>query len=159
MSDGRPERTPKRGRGRGLGRHTVEVSRPDKGNVDAEVAVVGGAVETQVDAKGDRGPGRVLLAAVEADLGGSVSTCDASRRECGRDDCGRLLALFAGFVFSFSKSLSDCCLDARPLMLAIVLWFFLGRVGSSGRQPREGRGEDRCRGVARSHSRGTKLRP
>jgi hypothetical protein len=30
------------------------------------------------------------------------------------------LALFAGFVLSFSKILSDCCLLARPLMMAIV---------------------------------------
>lgn len=26
--------------------------------------------------------------------------------------------LFAGFVFSFSKIFSDCCLDASPLILA-----------------------------------------
>lgn len=48
--------------------HTVEVSRPHKGNVNAEVAVVGRAIEAEVDAKGDRGPCWVLLAAVEADL-------------------------------------------------------------------------------------------
>lgn len=52
---------------------TVEVGRPDKGNVDAEVAMVGGAVETQVDAEGDRCPGGILLAAVEADLAGTES--------------------------------------------------------------------------------------
>jgi len=93
------------------GRRTVEVGRPDKGNVDAEVAVVGGAIEAQIDAQGDGRPGRVLLAAVEADLG-AVSMCRQSRRA----DTGRL-ALFAGFDLSFSKILSDCCLDARPLIL------------------------------------------
>ena len=36
--------------------------------MDAEVAVVGGAVEAEVDAKRDRCPCWVLLAAVEADL-------------------------------------------------------------------------------------------
>lgn len=47
---------------------TVEVGRADKRDVDAEVAVVGRAVEAEVDAKGDRGPCRVLLVAVEAHL-------------------------------------------------------------------------------------------
>lgn len=36
--------------------------------MDTKVSVVGGAVKAEVDAKGDRGPCRVLLAAVEADL-------------------------------------------------------------------------------------------
>lgn len=48
--------------------HTIEVRRPHKGNVNTEVTVVGGAVEAQVDAKGNGRPGRVLLSAVEADL-------------------------------------------------------------------------------------------
>ncbi len=38
----------------------------------AQVAMVGGAVEAQVDAKGDGRPGGVLGAAVEADLGVSL---------------------------------------------------------------------------------------
>lgn len=50
------------------GSRTVEVGRAHKGNVDAEVAVVGRAVEAQVDAERDRRPCRVLLAAVEANL-------------------------------------------------------------------------------------------
>ena len=37
----------------------------------AEVAVVGRAVEAQINAKGDRGPGGVVLAAVEAGLYGN----------------------------------------------------------------------------------------
>lgn len=36
--------------------------------MDAEVAMVGRAVETEVDAEGDRSPGGILLAAVKADL-------------------------------------------------------------------------------------------
>jgi hypothetical protein len=46
----------------------VEVRRADKGDVDTKVAVVRRAVETQIDAKGDRSPGGVVLAAVEAGL-------------------------------------------------------------------------------------------
>jgi hypothetical protein len=67
-----------------------------------------------------------------------------------------LLALLAGFVFSFSKSLSDCCLDARPLILAdammlrvagkqIVPWWWWSSLSSSPSQPRGGRGEGRGR--------------
>ncbi len=47
---------------------TVEVGRADKGDVDSEVSVVRRAVETQVYTKRDRGPRRVLLAAVKAYL-------------------------------------------------------------------------------------------
>ena len=39
----------------------------------AQIPVVGGAVETEVNAKGDRRPGRVLCAAIEADLVGIVA--------------------------------------------------------------------------------------
>jgi hypothetical protein len=38
--------------------------------VYAQITVVGGAVETEIDSEGDRRPCRVLLAAVEADLPG-----------------------------------------------------------------------------------------
>jgi len=48
--------------------HTIEISRPNKGNVDTEVAMVGRAVKAQVDGERDGGPCWVLLAAVEADL-------------------------------------------------------------------------------------------
>lgn len=48
--------------------HTVEVSRPNKGDVDTEVAMVGRAIEAEVDAKRNGGPCWVLLTAVEADL-------------------------------------------------------------------------------------------
>lgn len=50
------------------GQHTVEVRRTNKRNVNTQVAMVGRAVETQVDAEGHRCPGRVLSTAVEADL-------------------------------------------------------------------------------------------
>ena len=39
--------------------------------------------------------------------------------------------MFACFFFSVSKILSDCCLDARPLILAAALVRSTGRVGSS----------------------------
>ena len=52
---------------------TIEVGRAHKRDVHAQIPVVGGAVETEVDAKGDRGPSRVLRAAVEADLVGFLA--------------------------------------------------------------------------------------
>lgn len=52
---------------------TIEVGRAHKRDVHAQIPVVGGAVETEVDAKGDRGPRRVLRAAVEADLVGFLA--------------------------------------------------------------------------------------
>ena len=58
---------------------TIEVRGANKGDVDAEVAVVRGAVEAEVDTKGNGGPGRVLLAAVEADL--SKQDKDKSAKE------------------------------------------------------------------------------
>lgn len=57
-------------RGVGGAALTIEVRRADKRDVDAEVAVVRRAVEAEVDAKGNRGPRRVLLVAVEARLAG-----------------------------------------------------------------------------------------
>ena len=47
---------------------TVEVGALDEGNVHTQVAVVGRAVQAEVDGEGNRGPCRVLCAAVEADL-------------------------------------------------------------------------------------------
>ena len=49
-------------------RLTIKVSAPHETDVYTEVAVVGGAVETQVDAERDGRPGGVLGTAVEADL-------------------------------------------------------------------------------------------
>lgn len=85
--------------------------------MDAEVAVVGGAVEAEVDAKGDRSPCWVLLAAVEADLlqGRAVSFLDL-----WEPLIAWAYTLLAGFALSFSKSLSDCCFVARPLILSGV---------------------------------------
>jgi hypothetical protein len=89
--------------------------------------MVGGAVEAQVDAQGNRGPGRVLLAAVEANL---ASVCQylfycrarsQPHEACGKKGGGGSLTLFADLDFNFSKILSDCCLDARPLILAAFL--------------------------------------
>lgn len=53
----------------GLTRRTVEIGRPDKGDVDAQITMVGGAVKTQIDAEWYGRPCWVLLAAIEADLG------------------------------------------------------------------------------------------
>ena len=50
------------------GRRTVEIGRSHKGNVDTKVAMVGGTIEAKVDAEGNRCPGGILCAAVEADL-------------------------------------------------------------------------------------------
>ena len=47
---------------------TVEVGALDKRNVYTQVTVVGRAVQTKVDGERNRGPCRVLCAAVEADL-------------------------------------------------------------------------------------------
>lgn len=47
---------------------TVQVGGADKGDVDAEVTMIRGAIEAKVDTEGHRGPCWVLLAAVEADL-------------------------------------------------------------------------------------------
>lgn len=45
---------------------TIQIRTPHKANVHAEIAVVGGAVEAQVDAEGHAGPRGVFGAAVEA---------------------------------------------------------------------------------------------
>lgn len=76
--------------------------------------MVGGAVQTQVDAKGDGRPRRILLAAVETDLQRS------QRQHIYRDSiciCDVSLTLFAGFDLSLSKILIDCCFDARAAIL------------------------------------------
>lgn len=48
--------------------HTVEVGRSHKGDMDTQVAMVGGTVEAQVDTERYRCPRRVLLTTVEANL-------------------------------------------------------------------------------------------
>jgi hypothetical protein len=48
--------------------HTVEVGRAHKGDVDTQIAVIRRAIETQVDAKWYRCPGRIVLPAVKAYL-------------------------------------------------------------------------------------------
>jgi hypothetical protein len=47
---------------------TVEVGALDERDVHTKVAVVRRAIQTKIDGKGNRGPCRVLCAAVEADL-------------------------------------------------------------------------------------------
>lgn len=103
--------------------------------------MVGRAVEAQVDAERDRCPCRVLLAAVEANLRGASGVSSrlggSSRRavEGGRE----ALTLLAGFVLSFSKILSDCCLVARLLMVTVIL----GDVVCWYRRRRTARGRER----------------
>lgn len=94
--------------------HTIQVCRSHKGDVNTEVTVIGGAVQTQVDAERHRRPCGILLSAVKAYLGRQwhalVLVSQVPSRPCSR-------TLLAGFVFSFSKILSDCCFDARALIL------------------------------------------
>ena len=47
---------------------TIKISRADKGDVDAKVAMIRGAVETEVDGKRYGRPGWIFAAAVEANL-------------------------------------------------------------------------------------------
>lgn len=100
----------------GVNSLTVEVRRANEGDVDAEVAVVGRAVQAEVDAKGDRGPGRVLLVAVKAYLHAfrqwKSPSGHAENRTVGD-------TLFAGFAFNFSNILMDSCFGAREVMVAI----------------------------------------
>jgi hypothetical protein len=56
---------------------TVQVGRAHERDVHAEVPVVRGAVEAQIDAKGHRRPGGILLAAVEAYLEGGRESASA----------------------------------------------------------------------------------
>ena len=84
--------------------------------MDTKVSVVGGAVEAEVDTKGNRRPRRVLLSAVKADL----SPKTWSEFPCPHVRRATLVmrTLFACLVFSFSKIFSDCCFVARALILA-----------------------------------------
>lgn len=63
-------------------RLTVEVGALDERDVHTQVAVVRRAVQTDVNGKGNRRPGRVLCAAVEADLIGllPLQLCEESLR-------------------------------------------------------------------------------
>lgn len=47
---------------------TIEVCGSDEGYVDTKIAVVRGAVETEVNAERDGGPRRIFGAAIEAHL-------------------------------------------------------------------------------------------
>lgn len=88
--------------------------------------MVRGAVEAEVDTKGHRGPRRVLCTAVEASLAiPEPSAIDILRHGAHHISWGTASGsrptLFAGLVFSFSKIFSDCCLEARPLILSLRL--------------------------------------
>lgn len=63
-----------------------------------------------------------------------------------------VLALFACFVFSFSKILSDSCLDASPLILTALFRSSVGKKEITRRT-------DRCRSEGKRTSSGrVKLR-
>jgi hypothetical protein len=47
-----------------------------------------------------------------------ISTLPKAEQKRDPGQVGRMRTLFAGFNFSFSKILSDCCLLASPLILA-----------------------------------------
>ena len=86
---------------------TVEVGRPDKGDVHSEVPVVRGAVEAQVDAEWYGRPCWILLTAVEAYLPHSVILQMAETA---------LLTRFADLVLSFSKIFCDCAFVALMVL-------------------------------------------
>ena len=78
--------------------------------MDTKVAVVGRAIKAKIDAKRNRSPCWVVLSTVEADLENTLldDTHMAVKEERP--------TLFAGLVFSFSKILRLCCLDAKAMM-------------------------------------------
>lgn len=76
----------------------------------AEVAVVGGTVQTEVDAERDRRPSRVLGAAIKAYLKSSESVGRSEAHGGDQEKGGR--TLFAGLAFNFSKIFWDCALVA-----------------------------------------------
>lgn len=51
---------------------TVEIGGSDEGDVDTEVSVMSRAVQAEIDTKGNRRPGGIFGAAVEADLMASI---------------------------------------------------------------------------------------
>lgn len=55
-----------------VGLRTVEVGGADEGDVDTEVSVMGRAVQAEINAKGNRRPGGIFGAAIEADLMASI---------------------------------------------------------------------------------------
>lgn len=103
---------------------TVEVCGPHKGDVYTKVAVVRGTVQTQVDAERNRRPSRILLSAVKAYLGRQWRALSLEIQSLPSRSVFH--TLFAGFNFNFSNIFSDCCLVARPLILAGCLAGGLG---------------------------------
>jgi hypothetical protein len=96
---------------RKVGLRTVEVGGADEGDVNTEVSVMSRAIQTEIDAKGNRRPGGVFGAAVEADLEG-INT--VAHLECFDD---RQRTLLACFCFNFSKIFCDWVLVASAAML------------------------------------------
>ena len=90
------------------GKRTVKIGGSHKRYVNTQVSVIGRTIQTEVDAKGNRRPGWILGATIEADLVLHVplaSVCPRSVCRKGEDVAGH--TLLAGFVLNFSKSLVD----------------------------------------------------
>lgn len=84
--------------------HTIEICGSDKGDVDTEIAVIRGAIKTEIDTERNGRPCRVLGAAVEAYLHAIILLAyNAQIRDRGTRGGGGVRTLFAGFNFSFSK--------------------------------------------------------
>jgi hypothetical protein len=105
--------------------------------VNTKVPVVRGAVKTQVDAKGDRGPRWVVLATIEANLHTTKIVSGERRPGEGRPKDRALRTLFAGFDFNFSNILIDSCFDARAAIVAIP-------GGANDKGEIESNGENSC---------------
>jgi hypothetical protein len=84
-----------------VGLRTVEVGGADEGDVNTEISVVSGAVQAEIDSKGNRRPGGVFGAAIEADLDGINIVAHVESRN------DRPPTLLACFCFSFSKIFCD----------------------------------------------------
>ena len=98
--------------------HTVEVCRADKGDVNAQVPVVGRTVKTQVNTQRHRRPGGILGAAIEADLSQNSQQvlCCLSRAEPAVVhvwDRGATAHLVCGLGLEFLKNLLRLRLGGR----------------------------------------------
>lgn len=99
--------------------------------MDTEVPVVGGTIETEVDAKGNRRPGGVFGAAVEADL--------YSHQHCGTRGGsldGTRPTLLACFCFNFSKIFCDCVFVASAILTCKMVNNRAGGYVASERVPK-----------------------
>jgi hypothetical protein len=95
------------------GGHTVQVGRPHERDVHAHVSMIRGAIEAQIDAKGNGRPCRVLCAAIETYLFRAVRMGDC-RLSVWRARAPR--TLFADFAFSLAKMFWDSVFVASAMV-------------------------------------------